>query len=72
MSVEVGRSLDRLFLRFCEVSEEAGNVVFDGFRVVAGEINRVAEPAFIEIPGSLDGPSIFGGVREWDFVTTVL
>lgn len=69
VSVEIRGTLDILLLRFGEGAEEAAGVCLDGFRVVAGEIDGVREPALVEVPGTLNGSGVFGGVCEWDLVS---
>lgn len=50
MGVEVGGAEDILLLLFREVSQKPGDVLLDSRRVVAGEIDRLGEPAFVEVP----------------------
>lgn len=40
--------------------------------VVAGEVDGVGEPAFVEVPGALDGVGVGAGVGQGDFVAAVV
>ena len=72
VGVEVGRVLDQRLLGGGEVAQEARDVGFDARWVVAGQVDGVGEPAFVEVPGALDGGGVGGGVGEGDFVAAVV
>jgi hypothetical protein len=62
MGVEIRAAFDCAFFGCCERAEEGGDVVFDRLWVVAGEVDGVGEPAFVEVPGALDCLGISGAV----------
>lgn len=72
MGVEISRAFDGLLLGCCERSEEGGDVCFHGGVVVASKVDGVAPPAFVEVPGSLDGFCVVAGVCEGNFVASVV
>lgn len=72
VGVVVGGALDGALLGGREGAEEGGDVVPYRGRVGAGEVDGVGEPAFVEVPGALDGGGVGGGGGEGDFVAAVV
>lgn len=71
MGEEVCAAFEELFLLICEYQAKSGGVCFEGIGVVAVYVNGVSEPAFVEIPCSLHGLGVGGGVGEGDLVAAV-
>ena len=72
VSVVIRRAFDLLFLLLRKWSQEARNVVFDGFGIIACQVDWVREPALVKVPGSLDGLCIVGRVGQGDLISSIL
>ena len=51
--------------------EEGADVLLQVVGVGAVDEDWVGEPAFVEVPGALDGDGVGAGVGQWDFVAAV-
>ena len=71
MCEEVCRAVDRGFLIVREVSEKCRGVGLEVRRVVAVYEDWVCEPAFVEVPSTLNSDCVVGRIGQGDFVATV-
>lgn len=72
MGEEVGCALDVCHLRCGEGAEEGRYIFFQRCWVVASQEDGIGEPAFIEVPGTLDSLGVGAGVGKRDLVASIV
>ena len=53
---------ERLLFAVVEGPQKGGDVVFEVLRIASVDENGIGEPTFVEVPGTLNGNCVVGGI----------